>query len=103
MRECLRCVHPTEGTSGWGCDSVHTLLTVISDDIVTAGVITACRGKVVSDTHRLPNSTAGIAGPCSGMLPGRNRKFEQAHALYLLSICYPEQIGLMMDSVSTIK
>lgn len=58
--------------------SVHTLLTVISDDVVIAGVITTCRGKVVSDTQRLPNSTAGIAGPCSGMLL-RSRKLEQAH------------------------
>lgn len=87
----------------WAGLWLHTLYTrcsVISDDTVTAGVITTCRGKVVSDTQKLPNSTAGTAGPCSGMFLGRNRKLEQAHA-YVCSVY--EQIGWMMDSVSKIK
>lgn len=66
--------------------SVHTLLlTVISHHTVIAGVITTCQGKVVSDSQRLPNSTAVIAGPCSGKLLRRSRKLEQADA-YICSV-----------------
>lgn len=60
--------------------SEPTLLTVVSHDIVIAGVITTCREKAVSDSQRLPNSTAVFAGPCSGMLLGRSGKLEQADA-----------------------
>lgn len=65
--------------------SAYTLLTVISDDIVIAGVVTTCRGKVVSDSQRLPKGTAVVAGPCSGVLLGRTRNLEQADA-YICSV-----------------
>lgn len=66
--------------------SVHTLLTVVSDEIVIGISAYTCTGKVgVCNSQRLPKSTAVIARPCSGMLLGRRRKLEQADA-YICSV-----------------